>query len=404
MLRIFILSTLPLFSFAQSKLAIGNWASHLPFNAGKQIAEGPSNVYYSTDHGILKVNKSDYSFQRITRTEGLSGSEINAIFYHAASKQLVIAYLNGIIDLYGENGVYTLVDIFNFNNIPIDKVINSIRQLDDENVLICTNYGLSLLNVVSRNFKFTLFTPNLKVFDCIRQGNFYYMATERGAYRFEDNGINIIQNFASWQSLNNTNGLPSASLYHSVVSFDNDIYFSTVSEIFRGDGMQFSSFYKDLNYEIKFVKAGAAHLFAGLNCQLSCKDRLISFDENGGIQYAADGCADDILDVQESSDGKIWYADQRWSFRFSQGIGQSCDAIWVSGPISNRAFEIATLDDAVYVAGGGVDATFTPNYNGEGIAKYKEGVWSAINSGTVPDLAPYNITDVMRIAQSPNKN
>ncbi len=404
MLRILILCALPVLNFAQSNLAIGNWASHLPFNAGKQVTESPDYVYYSTDHGILKVNKTDYSFQRISRTEGLSGSEINAIYYHEASKQLVIAYLNGVIDLYGEQGVYTLVDIFNFNNVPIDKVINRIRLLDDQNVLICSNYGLSLLNVVSHTFPFTLFTPNLKVYDCIRKGSDYYMATEHGAYSFADNGINIIQNFASWQKLSNANGLPATTAFHSVVQFDDELYFATISEIFRGNGIQFSSFYKDLNYEIKFLKSGTQHVFAGLNCQLSCKDRLIAFDMNGGIQYAADGCADDILDVQESADGKIWYADQRWSFRYSQGLDQSCNAIWVSGPISNRAFEIAPLDDGVYVAVGGIDATFTPNYNGEGIAKYKDGNWSAINSGTEPDLAPYNLTDVMRIAQSNDKN
>lgn len=390
---------------AQISQAIGDWATHLPYNSGNQVAESAQFVYYATDHGILKIHKSDFSYERISRTEGLSGTQINAIYFHKASNKLVIAYVNGVIDLVSEQGVQTVVDILNFNNIPVDKTINRITLMDDENVFISGHYGLSQLNLNNLTFKFTLFTPNIKVYDCAAAGNFYYMATENGLYSFDITGNGIIQALSSWTHLGGIQGLPQNTPFVRVAALEDEIYANTAKSIYQAvPGNAFELFYSDPAYEIKYLRAGYEHLLVGLKCKSHCADQLGFFDATGNYVFAKPGCADQNLDAVESENGNIWIADSRWSFRFANSISENCNEIWVNGPLSNRAWEIAPLNDAVYVAVGGVDATFTPNYNGEGIAKFEKGTWSMINSGTEPQLQNFAITDVIRVIESPDKS
>lgn len=393
------------FLWCQSNLRIGQWTTHLPYNAGNLVTESNEFVYYATNYSILKINKSDLSYERISRTEGLSGTQINALFFHQPSNQLIIAYQNGVLDLMSGGSVQTLVDIQNYSNIPIDKHINRIVALDDDHVFICGNYGLSQLNVKQSKFIFTLFTPNLKVYDCTKAGSFLYMAVENGLYQFDTQSFDIIQSFGSWKGLGLPEGIPQSATFLRVASFDDDIYATTSNAIYKArPGQVFTSFYSDSKYEIKYIRAGNLHLLAGLKCKAGCSGKLLGFDVNGGIHMAADGCADQNLDALESPDGRVWMADVRWSFRTSETLGAGCNEIWVNGPLSNRGWEIAPLSDGIYVATGAVDETFTPIYNSEGIALYRQRSWSMINSFTEPDLTSYNVTDVVRVLELPDRS
>ena len=391
--------------FSQNNLRIGEWETHLPYNAGNLVTESTEFIYFATDYSILKIHKSDFSLERISRTEGLSGTQINAMYYHQPSEQLVVAYRNGVIDLVGKQSVRTVVDIQNYNNIPIDKIINHIVLLDADNVLICGNYGLSQLDVNQYKFKFTLFTPNIKVYDCASASTFLYMATENGLYRYNMQSFDIVQAFSSWKLLKLPDGVPDAVPFLRVAVFDDAVYACTSKSIYQAKpGEVFNGFYSDATYDIQYIRAGNLHLLAGLNCKSGCADLLAGFDVNGAMTTSLPGCADQNLDALESSDGRIWIADLRWSFRTSSSIKEACNEIWVNGPLSNRAWEIAPLSDGIYVAAGGVDATFTPNYNGEGIARYQQGSWNMLNSWTEPDLSSYGITDVLRIVELPDRS
>jgi hypothetical protein len=130
----FLIFCLPLILISQSDLPIGSWTTHLPYNAGIQVTQSDEFVYYSTGFSILQINKNDYSFQKISRTEGLSGNQINCIYFHKATKTLVIAYSDGLIDLLTEHGVIAIPDIQIYNNVPINKTIRSITFEDDIHV------------------------------------------------------------------------------------------------------------------------------------------------------------------------------------------------------------------------------------------------------------------------------
>ncbi|HEX5625132.1 MAG TPA: hypothetical protein VFX48_03870 [Saprospiraceae bacterium] len=403
MLRISILLLLPLVLSGQSDLAIGNWATHLPYNRGLQVTQSDRFVYYATDFSVLQIEKDSRSIQRFSRTEGLSDSRINTLHFHQPASTLVIAYENGVLDLVTENGVHPVVDILNFNNIPIDKFINRVSTTDNDHVFISANYGLSLLNLRSATFTFTLFTPNIKVFDCTKLGNRYFMTTENGVYLFEETGVGTIQNFGSWKKLGSAEGLPANSGYFAAVQFAGTVFVAHAKGVYRWTGQAFETVLNFTVDELRFLSAGPFHLMAGLECLSGCQDQLVFLDDQLNETRSAPGCGEGNRYAVESSDSMIWYADERWSFHYSDRAGDPCKSLWVSGPLTNNCFEIAALQDGIYVATGGVDATFTPKYSGDGILKYSNRTWSAINSSSTPDLQGLNITDVIRIAEHPNK-
>ena len=343
------------------------------------------------------------SYERITRSEGLSDSKINTIFFHQDQSTLIVAYDNAALDLITDDGVRSVVDIVNFNNIPIDKYINKISWEDESHVFVSANYGLSLLDVRTGQFLFTLFTPNLKVYDCIKENNQYFMGTESGIYFLEIKGSEIIQNFNSWEKLDQSYGLSPTEAYHSCIKFKGSVYVSNTTEIFQWQNKKFHSIYINQDYGVNYLSEGVHYLLAGLHCKSNCGELVGFFDENLTLTTSNAECTKQNLYAIESEDSTIWYADVRWSFRYSKKAGDPCNSLMVSGPATNKCFEIAALQDGIYVAAGGVDNVFAPKYWNEGILKYSDHTWSSINSFTIPQLNNYNLNDILRIAESPDK-
>jgi hypothetical protein len=222
-------------------------------------------------------------------------------------------------------------------------------------------------------------------------------------YLLESTGKEIIQNFKSWTPLGQNFGLSPTSTYHSCVKFNGAVFVATNNEIFQWKNNFFHPIYKNPSYTINYLSEGKKHLLAGLHCKSNCGELVLFFDEQLDVKNSEANCSEQNLYAIESEDGKIWYADTRWSFRYSNSPGEACQSLWVPGPISNKCFEIASLSDGIYVATGGVDNVFAPRYWSEGILKYSEKNWSAINS-SLPELSQFNMTDILRIAEHPDKS
>ena len=68
-------------STVSAQLAIGDWDTHLSYNEGVQVADGADRIYCGTRNGLFYYHREDKTVQIITRVEGLSDLDINAINY-----------------------------------------------------------------------------------------------------------------------------------------------------------------------------------------------------------------------------------------------------------------------------------------------------------------------------------
>ncbi|MBK9270443.1 MAG: hypothetical protein IPM48_02510 [Saprospiraceae bacterium] len=391
-------------SYAQVDLAIGQWATHLPFNSGLSLAQSPQSIFYATDYAILQLRKEDLSTQKITRTEGLNGSSISCIYFHPALNVLVIAYTDGLIDLVSDAEVRSIPDIRIFNNIPIIKNILKITPYKGDEVFINADYGLSSLNVKTGRITFTLFTPNLKVLHSLQHGPYVYMATEKGLFRFDTRTNRLIQDFSGWELLDAAFGLNETSVYPSLALYKNDLYIASSADgIFKMTGDQFVPVFTSIQREVLYLKSGPKHLMAGMHCA-ACPSQL-AFTENGiDWEIREDDCTQQNLDIEEEENGRIWLADKRWGYRFAGGPKEACDALFVNGPLNKEYYEIKSLSDGIYVASGGIDAVFTYLFRADGIYTYKDRRWDVINQSNVSLFAGLDIRDILRVAEHPDQN
>ncbi|MBK7810948.1 MAG: hypothetical protein IPI50_06855 [Saprospiraceae bacterium] len=401
-LLLLVLSSLCSLSFAQVDLAIGEWATHLPFNAGLSLAQSPKSIFYATDYAILQVSKEDLQTRKLTRTEGLNGSSISCIYFQKENNALVIAYTDGLIDLVTDDQVRSVPDIRIFNNVPIIKNIHKISPNQGDEVFINADYGLSSLNVKTGRISYTLFTPNLKVLETVKFGNQIYMATEKGLYRYEENSSKLIQDFASWELLGNMDGLDPASEYSSLSVFKDQLYIASASQgIMKLNNGLFEMVYLTGIYKVQYLKTGTQYLMAGLACE-NCNHKVLFSTDGIDWKTKEDECTAKNFDIEEEENGRIWYADERWGFRYSQNPDAVCNSLFVNGPLNKEFYEIKSLSDGIYVASGGIDAVYTYLFRADGIYTYKDRKWDVINQSNVSLFSGLDIRDVLRVAESPD--
>lgn len=387
---------------AQSNLAIGQWATHLPFNAGLSLTQSEKYIYYATDYAILQVNPEDLSTRKITRTEGLNGSSIARIFFHPSQQCLVIAYTDGLIDLVFEDEIRSVPDIKIFNNVPIIKNIRNLSLLNEQEIFINADYGLSSLNLRTGRIGFTLFTPNLKVNQTVQMGDSVFMATEKGMYLFDRRSRGLIQDFNSWRLMGAADGLDSSLVYSGAVLFQGRVFISALDGgVFEYRQGTFHQVYSNIPHKVQYLKAGAKDIMAGLSCS-NCNYKIAHSSD--GLQWNVfdQDCSAKNLDVVQRSDGSVWLADERWSFRYTEDWTKSCDALFVNGPINKEFFEIKSLSDGIYVASGGIDAVYTYLFRADGIFTYKNHEWDVINQGNVPLFASADVRDILRVSEHPD--
>ena len=190
------LSVLNLYS--QNDLVIGQWESHLPYTGGKSVTQSDSKVYFGTGFSVAVIDKNDRSFQRISKTDGLSNIGVTNVKYHPTQKTLMVIYDDGVIDLVPDEGdLTTLFFIKDFNNIVGQKIIYDIHVSGEETFLLGTNYGISEVNIATNEFVFTTFTNELRVFGICKHEGFIYAAAEDGLYRVSENNA-FIDAFGQW--------------------------------------------------------------------------------------------------------------------------------------------------------------------------------------------------------------
>src|SRR4030042_2149627 len=111
--------------FSNAQIPNGAWRDHLPYTSAKRIAEVDGKIYCATTGGLFSYNTYDNSVQRYSKVNGLSDIDISTIGYSEETKTLIIAYLNGNLDLIRNDSIYNLPDV-QLKAITGTKSINNI--------------------------------------------------------------------------------------------------------------------------------------------------------------------------------------------------------------------------------------------------------------------------------------
>lgn len=383
-------------------LEFGEWVSHLPYQKGIAVTQSENKVYYATDLSIMSVDKSDLTLEYISKVEGLSTIRIKDVKYDPGSGYLFIIYSDNNIDIMTPDGIVNIADIKNNLGIFGDKRINNI-DFDDETAFLSLGFGVVSYNTSTLEFGFTT-QMGLKVnATAVDQNNLLYAATEDGIYTAELGATYNFGDFANWEFIGEEEGLPLVYDAKDIVFYNDGIYVLIDDIIYeKKDGM-FSPFFtpSGSNESISFLKPSGDEMLIGIRRPSSFVSRVVYYDKGGNFSEGIEGCANFILDAELESNGRVWYADEWSTFRYSNSKTEACQKFDTPTPKSSDVSEIKIKDEVVYVASGGVTEAFNFLFNRDGIYIKDGSQWSNYNEMNVSFFKEKEMLNAFSIAPHP---
>ncbi len=203
----------------------GTWRDYLPYTHAFRVAEVGSNIFCATDGGMFSFNKVDnYCCQRYSKVTGLSDVEICALTYSEENNTLIIAYLNGNIDLIMNDSAKNIPDIKR-EIITGDKKTNKIFLINNI-AYLATGFGIVAIDInrkeIKDTYKFGESGTQIKVNDITFDGEYLYAATAHGIYKADINSPNLVD-YNYWSRLTN---VPIADFEYRFIVYHNNRLFA----------------------------------------------------------------------------------------------------------------------------------------------------------------------------------
>lgn len=382
--------------------SVGQWKSYLPFQQGISVTQGDTMVYYASPAGLLAISRQDWSTTFVTKADGLSEASLRLVRYNKPTQKLIIAYQNGNIDILWRDGtVHNLPDIMNNLTIVGDRTIYDVTFWGKKALFSC-GFGLVVLDMDTELFDFTLFT-GVEVNSANAMGDKIYLATADGVYHIAHNqGLNLAD-FGNWSLLGADVGLPDSYSSRAVIAYENQLYFSVDSALYRLNGTNAEPFFEAPGFLPIFLTADNVHLVAGFSCAGGCNGAVYRFNADGSYAEATGGCVSRPLYAIEDNAGRMFYADEYAAFRFTFQEPENC-SMWQFSqtPYSQNTLDVETYQNEVYVASGGLTPSLSNLYIRDGLFYYRNGIWGAYQESNTPALAAnYAGQDVLVTAVNP---
>mgnify|MGYP000674427967 CR=1 FL=1 len=364
---------------AQNPLPIGQWRGHLPYRLGEQVAQNEEKIFYSTGLSLVEIDKEDFSVEFTSKVDGLSNIGIDLIRYSEGAQALIVVYDNTVIDLVYDSGeIITLNQIRNFENFVGEKRINDLYVANDSIVYIAATYGVSRLNIAAQEFDFTSFT-GISVRNVYVYEGQIYAATAEGIYRIDEDNLNPAD-FGNWSLLGPEEGFPADYSARAFAAFEGALYLGVDDVAYRYENGSLEELYSENGTTMEFMAQSGNALYVGFQ-----PGRIIRVTPSGDITAMPFNCINNPVGVLEDERGRIWYANRRVRSDFpyqntpTQGF---CEVLNFNSPWSESVWDLSVRDGALWMASGGLNQTFGPQFISDGFSSFIDGRWTAYNRET----------------------
>lgn len=393
---------LPAFAFAQNDLAIGQWKTHLPFHQAEYVTQSNDRIFFATEFGIAAVDKVDFAVEFLSKTKGLSSTGIRLVKYNNFSDILVVAYTDGVIDLLKPDGTSTLSQIRNFRNIIGQKTINDIHIENDSIVYIAASYGISKLNILREEFEFSTLTSNLGVNNITILNESIYAATDEGIYAIATSNA-FPENFGAWTFLEG-NGFPLDYTTKTLAVYDNHLYLDANDTLFRYNNQALEKVLFEPDHQVAYLSDEGQNLIVGLTRGTQRQGKIIYFESPESFRTLPSNCTfNPFFGIEDNQQpGFLWFADQKREFWYLETPNdRDCKSLDFNSPYSHHVKDITIKDDIVWIASGGVNATFSPLLRSDGVFKLENNQWSVINQFETDGIKGEPLWDFLQVLPHP---
>ncbi len=367
------------FLHAQDR-ALGTWKLHMPYGSSLGVLDAGDRVYSLAEKSIFSYEKSSGAIQIYDKATGLNDIGIKTANYDPETKALVVAYNNSNIDIiYNGTDVYNIPDIKN-KVVTAAIAINGISFFNG-NAYVSSDVGISVINLSKKEISNTYIIGSsggqVKVHATSLDNSSIYAATDEGIKSVPLNSPNL-QSFSSWHLYASAEGIPASSASY-VTCYNQKTY-----AVIKGSGTAGDTLYELSNgiWSVKYVSINGS--FTSLNVTGSTLyftlwNTAHASGKNGKIDVAG------VVTVNTAQHPRplgwfesnviSWEAEQ-WGGLIKNNNG-NLERIVPDGPVTSNVRDIEIANESVYIATGGADESWGPDFTYDGFFVYKNNKWAS---------------------------
>lgn len=165
---------------------MGSWTLHMAYHSVDEVVVNNRYAYGLADGSLFSVDKETEEVVKLNTLSGLSDSRIGSIWYDGTTRQLMIAYQNGNIDLMQENGAVANVSDLKRAQVVGDKVVRT-AVFREGNLYLGMSFGVVKLNLRKHELSDTYYIGHnstaVEVLSIAFHGDSIYAYSQDSVYR-----------------------------------------------------------------------------------------------------------------------------------------------------------------------------------------------------------------------------
>jgi len=378
-----------------AQLAMGKWRTHLAYNNVEQIAQTENKIFAVSEGSLFSVDKVDFGLEFYSKVSGLNDNNISRIEYDIASKQLLIVYANGNIDLLSSGGVINIIDLY-IKQMSTSKKINNISFYGDF-AYLSMDFGILVVNMKKREIADTYFiganATEVKVINTIINNGKIYAASTSTIYTSNANHPNLV-NYEYWSTMS---GLPGSGNIQMLTAFDGKLLLQRNGKLYLQNSDQtWTPFLTDQTVSYLSISGNNLFILNSLN-QLYLVDKQL----NKTLLEGMGAVSDTEYDLSAKT---CWFAgkDQGVISYNMTTVTPEIQKYKPAGPAVNVPWDMTFGGQKLFVVQGG---RWSSQYNKPGLVMmYENGVWTNIPASAISSVTGVNPLDFMNVAVNPADN
>lgn len=177
-----------------------SWQDHLSLNTCNAITKFNNKIYASSYNGIVKIDESDFSTEKLNKINGLHDVGIRLLRTNPNNNKLLIVYDNSNIDVINSDD-----EVKNYSEIK-SKVLSGKKIINDvtfknQFAYLASGIGIIVFDTEKLEVKETYIIgpngSNLEVYQIALNDSLIFAATPNGLYR-ANYKTKILNNYSNW--------------------------------------------------------------------------------------------------------------------------------------------------------------------------------------------------------------
>ena len=350
------------------------WQDLFSYNDVKIIKEIENELYCATENGIFVYHPSQDEFLKLNKTNYLNQVELTAMDYNPNTKDLIIGYNNGSLDIFNIETKKTkaVLDI-PWNRYTGSKKVNDILIVNNI-AFIASSFGIVSYDLTLNEFKETTFFFNNQYQEVNKltiHNNRLYALNNRNLFYYDLKDNLNTPDFTKWNTIN-LNSVDNSD-FKNIILYQNEIYLANVNNLYKLNSSnqiviqnQYNTIkdLKVLNNSIAIVQENQINFYNSSNPLFL----IIENSNNKRVQ----------LNTAVYFENNYYAGTKEFGItKFTQSAFNSeTDAIKPDGPYNNQSYSVTAKNQKVWIAPGGMTNFNEPQSNSNGFYYFDRFKWN----------------------------